>query len=316
MVRQMSKRSDVLIDPYRPGVMEKLGLGPEKLLADNPRLIYARLSGFGQTGPLAKRAGHDINYVAMSGMLSFIGRKGEKPLPPVNLLADFAGGGLLTAFGILAALQSRHNTGEGQVLDCSMTEGAAYVGSWLTRTQDMPVLWGNARGENLLDSGKFFYDTYETQDGKYMSVGCLEQKFFDVFTEKLGLSDVEEFNQFMDNEKGKAIVESKFKAKTQEEWNKIFENTDACVYPVLHWSEAPDHRHNKMRGSFGREGNCVIPNPSPKLSKTPAVSVSQKEKVDPWLEMQTILGELGKNVDDIKKLVEDGVVLTTATSKL
>uniref|UniRef100_A0A1B0DNP1 Uncharacterized protein n=1 Tax=Phlebotomus papatasi TaxID=29031 RepID=A0A1B0DNP1_PHLPP len=312
VVRDLCKRSDVLIEPYRPGIMEKLGLGPDVLMKDNPRLVYARLTGFGQNGPLAQRAGHDINYLAISGILSFLGRKDEKPTAPVNLLADFAGGGLLCAFGILAALLARQNTGRGQVVDAAMVEGAAYVGSFLTRSQSLPI-WGRDRGENMLDTGSFFYDTYETKDGKFMSVGCLEPQFFDTMIQTLGLEG--QLTQFDDNAKGKKILEETFRQKTQSEWSEIFEKTDSCVFPVLHWTEASAHSHNKFREVFVNVKD-VIPNPSPKLSDTPASCSVLKRTKDEWENIQEILGEINYDPQKIRKLIENGVILTSQKGKL
>ncbi|XP_059613239.1 alpha-methylacyl-CoA racemase [Phlebotomus argentipes] len=316
IVRDLCKKSDVLIEPYRPGIMEKLGLGPDILMKDNPRLIYARLTGFGQSGPLAQRAGHDINYVAMSGVLSFLGRKSEKPTAPINLLADFAGGGLLCAFGILAALLARQNTGRGQIVDTSMVEGAAYVASFLTRSQTLPI-WGKDRGENMLDTGAFFYDTYETKDGKFMSVGCLEHQFFETMVKTLGLEG--KLTQFDDNEKGRKILEETFRGRTQKEWSEMFEKTDSCVFPVLHWTEAPDHAHNKVRGAFVNKNDTeevIVPNPAPKLSDTPGLSSVLSDSKDEWQNIQEILGEIDYDVEKMKLLVENGVVLTTKKGKL
>ncbi|XP_055390343.1 alpha-methylacyl-CoA racemase [Condylostylus longicornis] len=307
LIKSLCKNYDVLIEPYRPGVMERNRLGPVDLLKENPRLIYARLTGFGQNGILAQRAGHDINYLAISGILSLLGRKNEKPTPPVNLMADFAGGGVLCALGICMALLERTRSGIGQVIDSSMVEGAAYVASWLIMSQNLPILWGRSRGDNLLDSGKFYYDTYETKDGKYMSVGALEPQFFEKFIEGLGI-DNDLVSQSTDNVKAKEIVEKKFLEKTQEEWSKIFENNDACVYPVLDWKEAWKHSHNKERKSFKLKDNGnVIPEPSPKLIRTPGkVGVVHKADFDNILD---ILSDIGKTAEDVKNLIEDGVLL-------
>ncbi|XP_055693048.1 alpha-methylacyl-CoA racemase [Lutzomyia longipalpis] len=312
IVRKLCRVSDVLIEPYRPGIMEKLGLGPEILMSENPRLIYARLTGFGQNGALAQRAGHDINYLAISGILSFLGRKHEKPTPPVNLLADFAGGGLLCAFGILAALLARQNTGRGQIVDSSMVEGAAYVSSFLTRSQSLPI-WGRNRGENTLDTGCFFYDTYETKDNKFMSVGCLEEQFFQTMLKTLGIEG--QLTQFDDNEKGRKMLEGIFRTKTQKEWSDLFESTDSCVYPVLHWTDAPHHLHNKERNVF-YNSNAMIPNPAPKLSETPAVSSVAKKEKDQWENIQEILSEIDYNAEKIKELVKNDTILTTGKGKL
>lgn len=317
LVLRMVRQYDVVLEAYRPGVMERLGLGPDTLLAANPALIYARLSGFGQTGPLSQRAGHDINYAAVSGVLSMLGRKGEKPFPPINLVADFAGGGLLCAFGILAAIASRNRTGQGQVVDCSMTEGAAYVASWLTRSRGMPIWMGGERGENLLDGGRFFYDTYATKDGLFMSVGCLEAQFFAVLVEKLGL-DGAEFTQYMDNEEGKRVLEEIFRTRTQQEWSAIFEDTDACVYPVVDWTKAPEHRQHKARGQFVRDGDTIVPQPAPKLSGTPCESagIRGSEGVDPWKDVQDIMKEVGVDEKEIQELIDAQVVITVGKPKL
>lgn len=315
IVRKLSRNCDVLIEPYRPGVMENLSLGPEMLLAENPRLIYARLSGYGQTGPLAKRAGHDINYVALSGILSMLGRHNEPPTAPINLIADFAGGGLLCALGICMALLERHRSGKGQVIDCSMTEGAAYVGSWLTRSQRLPI-WGHPRGHNMLDGGAFYYATYETKDGKFMSVGAIEPQFFDEFCRVLGLpADVEQFDD--DTGATKTLVKEIFKTRTQAQWTELFENTDACVHPVLEWQDAHSYIHNKQRGTFVNETDTdglVVPAPAPKLSRTPAVSsVQRRGHVERTLE---VIGELNMSKEEIQQLCEDGILTLPLNAKL
>lgn len=321
LVQKLSRISDVLIEPYRPGVMEKLNLGPDILLRENPGLIYARLTGFGQTGPLAQRAGHDINYVAMSGILSFCGKANEAPFPPVNLLADFAGGGLLCAFGICAALVERHRSGKGQIIDNSMSEGAAYVGSWLMRSQSLPI-WQDSRGKNMLDGGAFFYGIYETSDGKYMSVGALEAQFFDEFVRILDLRDVcEQFDN--DAEHWRRKIGDIFKTKTQQEWADLFQDSDACVFPVLNWTEADQHPHNIARKCFVPKNECdnvVVPQPAPKLSRTPAVSGATKRTNGPTTDyfQQTveILKEIGLNADDVIKLGADGAINLSSANKL
>lgn len=316
LIKRMTPHYDVVLEAYRPGVMERLGLGPEILMKENPRLIYARISGFGQTGPLALRAGHDINYTALSGVLSMLGRKGEKPLPPINLIADFAGGGLMCAFGILSALLSRHRTGEGQVVDCSMTEGAAYVASWLTRSRSMPI-WNEARGENLLDSGCFYYDTYETKDGRFMSVGCLEPQFFAVLVDKLRMKEQsEEFSQFMDNEEGKRILTKIFLTKSQKEWSEIFEDTDACVYPVVPWDEVQEHRQHKARDNFLTHEETIVPQPAPKLNKTPNKSAIVNGEKNSWMDVQNILQEVGVGEEEMRRLVDEKVIIVVGKPKL
>lgn len=315
-MKKLCQNSDVLIEPYRPGVMEKLGLGPEVLLRENPKLIYARLTGFGGdgSGVYAPRAGHDINYIAVSGLLSMFGRKGEKPLAPVNLAADFAGGGMMCAFGICIALLERHRSGKGQVVDCAMVEGAAYVASWLYRSRDMPI-WGNPRGENMLDTGASFYDTYETKDGKFMSVGAIEPQFYLELLKGLKI-DPNEISQFDDNQK---LFTEAFKQKTQQEWCNVFDHIDACVFPVLEWDEAPHHEHNKARNVFldpAKSNGSVVPNPAPKLSRTPGKSSAQIPEQNPVDMALEILGELGMQRQEIKELYEAEVLILGDKSKL
>lgn len=319
IMKSLCKNADVLIEPYRPGVMEKLGLGPDVLLNENPQLIYARLTGFGGDGKgkYADRAGHDINYLAVSGLLSMFGRKGEKPIPPVNLGADFAGGGLMCAFGICVALLERHRSGKGQVVDCAMVEGAAYVGSWLYRSRNLPV-WGSERGDNLLDTGNHSYDTYETKDGKFMSVGALEPQFYDVFIKGLGL-EPDQVDQIGDVEKSRKLLTEVFKQKTQQEWSQVFDGVDACVFPVLEWDEAPRHEHNRARNVFldeSKANGVVVPNPAPKLSRTPGQSSAQFAERHPFEMAREILNEIGVKQDEIKKLYEENVLLLGDKPKL
>uniref|UniRef100_A0A0K8V016 Alpha-methylacyl-CoA racemase n=1 Tax=Bactrocera latifrons TaxID=174628 RepID=A0A0K8V016_BACLA len=269
LARKLVQVHDVLIDPFRPGVLESVGLGPHVLCKKNPRLIYARLTGFGQYGPLAKRAGHDINYLAISGVLSMLRSHNNRPTPPLNILADFAGGGLLCAMGICLALLERHRSGCGQVIDASMCEGVAYLSSWLFLSRSLPI-WKSQAGQSMLDGGAYFYDLYETKDGKYMTVGALEPKFFQFFKSNLQLP---ELCQFPENRYEKNItidlVKQAFLKKTQAEWSDIFENNDACVYPVVEWEDVAQHGHNKFRTSFERLNNMWVPVPSPILSRTP-----------------------------------------------
>lgn len=292
--------------------MEKLKLGPDVLLTDNPKLIYARLTGFGGNGYYADRAGHDINYIATSGVLSMFGRKGEKPYAPVNFAADFAGGGLLCAFGICTALLERNRSGKGQVVDSAMVDGSAYVASWMFRCRDLPGL-GNPRGENLLDGGAFFYDTYETKDGKFMSVGALEPQFYSELLRGLQLTD-DEVPQFGgDNEKNKAIFTNIFKSKTQDEWRKIFDSIDACVMPVVDWTNASEFEHNRDRRNFK---NPKVPNPAPKLSRTPAVSSFGKEEKGEFETAVEIFNEIGMSKEQILELVDEKVLLLSNKPKL
>ncbi|XP_046736634.1 alpha-methylacyl-CoA racemase [Diprion similis] len=309
ILKKMSQQSDVILDPFRPGIMEKLGLGPDTLTLKNKRLIYARLSGFGQTGPYAKMAGHDINYVGLSGLLSLFGRHHEKPTPPVNLTADFGGGGLTCAFGIVLALLERTRSNEGQVIDVSMVEGSAYLGSWLYRSQGLDGLWGQPRGKNLLDGGAHFYDTYETKDGQFMAVGALEPQFYAVLLEKLGLSE-DDLPQFGDFEKSRSRLAQIFKEKTQKEWCTVFEGTDACVTPVLSLESATLNPQNVARCSFQKsESGDIIPNPAPRLSRTPGCDRTA-DKPNPAAGQNSIdiLLEYGFTTDQIQKYLQQRVI--------
>lgn len=321
VMKKLCRNADVLIEPYRPGIMEKLGLSPEVLMKENPRLIYARLTGFGSgsglNGKYAERAGHDINYAAVSGLLSMFGKKNEKPLAPVNFSADFAGGSLMCALGICVALLERHKSGKGQIVDCAMVEGAAYVGSWLFRSRSLPV-WGNERGGNFLDGGNHSYDTYETKDGKFMSVGALEPQFYSLLLQGLEL-DEEKVDQLSKIEKNRELFTKVFKQKTQKEWCDVFDNIDACVFPVVDWEDAPKNEHNISRSVFldpSETNGEVVPNPAPKLSRTPGQSsflIKERDSVEVALE---ILGEIGMNRNQVKELYEGNVLLLGDKSKL
>ncbi|XP_071167813.1 alpha-methylacyl-CoA racemase-like [Mytilus edulis] len=305
IVHKMCSKADVLIEPFRPGVMERLGLGADKLLADNPKLVYARINGFGQKGPLAKKAGHDINYISMSGLLSYLGKKGEPPLHPVNLLADFAGGGLTCALGIVMALYERNISGKGQVVDNSMVEGSAYVGSWLSNSQKMPYIWGRERGDNTLDGGRAFYGVYETKDKKYISVGALEPQFFKELIKGLGL---EHINQTDDPEEMKKLFKEVFLTKSRDEWVYQFQNLDACVSPVLEPKEAAEHLHNVDNKTFLQDkSGGYEPGPAPRLSRTPGVD---KVLPQPVIGQQTlmIMKEMGYSDSVIEKLLQSGVI--------
>ncbi|XP_063236250.1 alpha-methylacyl-CoA racemase isoform X2 [Bacillus rossius redtenbacheri] len=305
---QLSKVSDVLIEPFRPGVMEKLGLGPSTLLEKNPRLIYSRLTGFGQSGYYSRAAGHDINYVAVSGLLSLLGRKGSKPTAPVNLIADFGGGGLMCAFGIVAALLERTSSGRGQVVDANMVEGSAYLGSWLFRSQKLPF-WGQPRGSNILDTGAHFYDTYETKDGKYMAVGAIEPQFYSALLKGLDLP--ENTPNWADFEGGKETFARRFLEKTQEEWCRVFDGTDACVTPVLALPEAAEHPHNAGRRAFLEcEDGSVAPAAAPRLSRSPAASLASLPLPRQAQHTAQILRSLGYPDPEITQLEEEGVIET------
>ncbi|VEN45182.1 unnamed protein product [Callosobruchus maculatus] len=314
IVKKLSKQCDVLIEPFRKGVMEKLGLGPTVLLKENPRLIYARLTGYGQEGPLAKCAGHDINYIAISGLLSLFRRKGEAPLPPTNLAADFGGGGLMCALGILLALLERSKSGLGQVVDNSMVHGSAYLGSWLYRSQNLPI-WGNKPGENILDSGAHFYQVYRTKDDKYLAVGALEPQFYAELLKGLGLTE-EQAPQFGDSNELKTVFGGLFKQKTRQEWVNIFNELDACVTPVLELEEAPKHAHNASQHSFIETEGSIVPNPAPKLSRTPGISIGAKRAARRGEHTKEVLTELGLSSQEIKVLEDNKIIECYSASKL
>jgi alpha-methylacyl-CoA racemase len=268
LILELCEQADVLIEGFRPGVTERLGLGPVDVAKRNPQLVYGRMTGYGQDGPLAERAGHDINYIAVSGALWPMGRKGERPVPPLNLVGDFGGGSMFLVFGVLAALLSARETGEGQVVDAAMVDGSA---SLLTLTHAMmnAGLWHDERGTNLLDTGAHFYEVYETKDRQYMAVGAIETKFYDVLLEGLGL-DGDELPAQFDRDAWPDMKErfaTIFAQKTRDEWTEIFEGVDACVTPVLSSREAAHHPYNSARDVFAIDG-AVQPQPAPRFSKS------------------------------------------------
>ncbi|XP_025292248.1 alpha-methylacyl-CoA racemase [Canis lupus baileyi] len=309
VLRRLCARADVVLEPYRHGVMEKLQLGPEILQRENPRLIYARLSGFGQSGRFSKTAGHDINFLALSGVLSKIGGSGENPYAPLNLLADFGGGALICTLGILMALFERTRSGKGQVIDANMVEGTAYLSSFLWHSLQMG-LWENPRGQNLLDGGAPFYTTYRTADGGFMAVGALEPQFYKLLIKGLGLKSDELPDQMSmsDWPEMKKRFADIFAKKTKAEWCQIFDGTDACVTPVLTFEEVIHHDHNKERGSFIiNEEQSVSPRPAPLLSGTPAVPSCKR---NPFVGEHTeeILREFGFNQTEINQLTSDKII--------
>ena len=300
--------ADVLIEPFRPGVMEKLGVGPDIALARNPRLVYARLTGWGQGGAYGPMAGHDINYIAISGALSCFARKGERPLPPVNLLGDFAGGGMLCAMGVVLALFERSRSGRGQVIDSAMVDGAANLAAFLFGFH-AAGLWSDEAGTNLLDTGAPFYDTYETADGKFMSVGAIEPQFYAKLLEGLGL-DADEMPHQYDRSawpNTAARFTEVFKTRTREEWAAVFDGTDACVAPILSLAEAPEHPHNRARGTFTRAvGGQIAPQAAPRLSRTPGSAAAEAPL--PGAHTEEVLRAAGITPDETRTLTADGVV--------
>ncbi|XP_004549764.1 alpha-methylacyl-CoA racemase isoform X1 [Maylandia zebra] len=309
LLRKLCIKSDVVLEPYRKGVMEKLDLGPHELLKENPRLIYARLTGYGQSGSYATVAGHDINYTAMSGLLSRLGRSGEKPYAPLNLLADFGGGGLTCALGIVLALLERTKSGKGQIIDASMVEGAAYMGSFLWKSRSIG-LWNRSRGENMLDSGAPFYDTYQTSDGQFMAVGAIEPQFYKQLLKGLELDAGELPSQmsFDDWPELRRIFTERFASKSQAEWSEIFDGTDACVTPVLSFDQVSSHPHNRERGSFMKDSSGEeSPRPAPVLSRTPAEPCLTSDPVT-GEHTAEVLQEYGFTSPQINQMLSAGVI--------
>ncbi len=269
-VLRLVDQADVLIEGFRPGVMERLGLGPDACFARNPRLVYGRMTGWGQEGPLASAAGHDINYISLTGALHAIGRKGAAPVPPLNLVGDFGGGTMFLIMGVLAALVERARSGKGQVVDAAMTDGSAALMTIFYGLKHLGF-WHDERGANMLDTGAHFYDVYETKDGKYVSIGSIEPQFYALLLKHTGLAGETLPAQF-DRGQWPALkdkVAAIFRSKTRDEWCAIMENTDVCFAPVLSLTEAPQHPHNQARGTFTEVKGVVQPAPAPRFSRTP-----------------------------------------------
>jgi alpha-methylacyl-CoA racemase len=287
IVLRLLQHADGVIEGFRPGVMEKLGLGPDVCLEHNPRLVFGRMTGWGQDGPMAQRAGHDINYISLAGALHPLGRAGEKPAIPLNLIGDFGGGGLLLALGVVAALFEARGSGRGQVVDSSMVDGAALLMASIYGAQQTGF-WSEQRGTNLLDSGAHFYEVYETSDGEYVSIGAIEKQFYEELLERLGLSG-EELPEQMDASQWPAMKQrltAIFKTRTRQEWCEVFQGSDACFAPVLRMSEAHEHPHNRLRGTFVDANGALQPRPAPRFSRTPTEVGSGPAK-------------LGEHTDDI-----------------
>jgi alpha-methylacyl-CoA racemase len=306
-VLSLIETADGLIEGFRPGVMERLGLGPDAALARNPKLVYGRMTGWGQEGPYAPTAGHDINYIALAGALEPIGRRGGPPVPPLNLVGDFGGGGMLLAYGMACGLLSAQRSGEGQVVDAAMVDGAALLTTMFHAFRAMGM-WDDARGTNLLDTGAHFYDVYETADGKYVSIGSIEPQFY---KELLRLTDLEGEELPFQHDKSQWVPMKErltgiFKAKTRDEWCALMEGTDVCFAPVLSLGEAPQHPHNVQRETFVELEGVVQPAPAPRFSATP-VSV-QRPPSHAGQHTDEVLAEWGIDTDRITKLREAGAI--------
>ncbi len=307
LVLRMVVHADVLLEGFRPGVVERLGLGPTVCLQRNPRLVYGRVTGYGRVGPLAAEAGHDINYISMAGALALIGRRGEAPVPPLNLLADFGGGGMLLAMGILAAVYERSRSGLGQVVDAAMVDGTALLTTMIHEIRALS-LWHDERGTNSMDTGAHYYNVYETSDGEFVSVGAMEPRFYRAFMNGLGFSDehVPPQDDRVQWEDLKRRVGEIFRSKTRAEWLDTFHGTDACVTPVLSLGEAPNHPHNRERATFVEVGGNREPAPAPRFSRTPPPTPSPPP--GPGVHATQELLHWGLTSPEIEHLVDVGVI--------
>jgi len=304
---RLVERADALFEGFRPGVAERLGCGPDACLARNPGLVYGRMTGWGQTGPWSNMAGHDINYIALSGALGAIGRAGEAPVPPLNLVGDFGGGGMLLAFGMLAALLEARESGCGQVVDASMVEGSALLTTVIFEMIGMGG-WNRERGTNILDGGSPYYDVYRTLDGEYVSLGSIEPQFFVELVEKLEL----DYDPAQQADRAgwpelRRQIATAVARRTRAEWDEHLAGSDVCFAPVLHPTEAPHHPHNVARGSFVEVNGVVQPAPAPRFSRTPSLP----PRPAPAAGEQTteVLGDWGFEAAEIEGLVAGGAIV-------
>ncbi|MGN3975228.1 CaiB/BaiF CoA transferase family protein [Tsuneonella sp. SYSU-LHT278] len=308
LARRLAASADGIIEGFRPGVMERLGLGPEELLADNPRLVYGRMTGWGQTGPYAPYAGHDINYIALAGALAHFGRAGGKPTPPINMVGDFGGGGMMLAFGMVAALLNVARGGRGQVIDAAMTDGTAVLMSMMHGMKAMGV-WSEELGANMLDTGAHFYDTYETADGKFISIGSIEPQFYAELRRLAGLAEDPVFDAQHDRTAWPVLKDklaALFRSKTRAEWDALMAHTDVCYAPVLTMGEAVEHPHNKARGTFVEVGGAMQPAPAPRYSAT--ATAKPRPAPMPGDQTEEVLASLGLDRDAVARLREAGTV--------
>jgi len=306
-VLRLVEQADALLEGFRPGVMERLGLGPDECLAHNPRLVYGRMTGWGQDGPLANAAGHDINYIAIAGVLNNFVRNGQAPTPPLNLVGDFGGGGLLLAFGMVCGLLEAARSGQGQVVDAAMVDGSAILTTMIYAFLAMGI-WQDAPGTNMLDTGAHFYEVYETADGKYLAVGAIEHQFYAELLQRTGLEN-EDMPYQMDRAHWPAMKErfaALFKTKTRDEWQQLLEGTDACVVPVLSLSEAHEHPHNRARQTFVQRDGVLQPAPAPRFSRTGADIAGPPPS--PGEHTDAALADWGFSPEELAKLRETGAV--------
>jgi len=309
-VLKLCENADAIFEGFRPGVAERLGIGPDECLKRNPKIVYGRMTGWGQEGPMAQAAGHDINYISLSGALHGIGRKGEKPVPPLNLVGDFGGGGMYLAFGMVCALLEAQNSGKGQVVDAAMVDGSASLMSMFFTFQNMGM-FNEERGTNMLDGATHFYDTYETKDGKWISLGSIEPQFYKLLIEKANL-DAKQFAPQMVADKWpelKTELTEVFLSKTRNEWCDIMEGTDVCFAPVLSINEAVDHPHNKVRETFIEVNGVTQPAPAPRFSRTkPEIRNSARLAGQ---DTQEVLSNWGFSDDEISSLKDKGTVIAS-----
>jgi alpha-methylacyl-CoA racemase len=306
-VLALVEQADALVEGFRPGVAERLGIGPEDCHARNPKLVYGRMTGWGQEGPYAQAAGHDINYIALGGALAHFGRAGTKPTPPINIVGDFGGGGMLMAFGVACALVEAGRSGQGQVVDAAMVDGSAILMTMIWGFQALGI-WGPF-GTNVLDTGAPFYDTYETSDGKFISLGSLEPQFYAELINRLGLADDVELAKQMDQSSWPEFREkltALFKTKTRDEWCEVLEHSDACFAPVLTMAEAAEHPHMKARNTILNENGILQPAPAPRFSRTPG-EIS-RPAAWPGQHTDEVLSDWGFSADRIAKLRETGAI--------
>jgi len=304
---KMLEKVDALQEGFRPGVMEKLGIGPDVCLERNPRLVYGRMTGWGQEGPLSRAAGHDINYIALSGALHTIGRKDQNPVPPLNLVGDFGGGGMLLAFGMVCALYEARKSGQGQVVDAAMTDGSATLMAMIYGLK-AAGLWTDKPGTNLLDTGAHFYDTYETADNKFIAIGAIEPQFYELLL-KLAEIDDPDFQNQLDLSQWPQLKEKLtilFKTKTRDVWCKIMEGSDVCFAPVLSMSEAPEHPHNRQRKTFIKNNGVIQPAPSPRFSRT-APEIKNPPPT-PGQDTESVLDDFGFSGREIESLKSSEVI--------
>lgn len=303
------ERADVVIEGFRPGVMERLGVGPEVCLARNPKLVFGRMTGWGQEGPYASSAGHDINYIALAGALAHFGRAGEPPTPPLNMVGDFGGGGMLLAFGVVCALLEAQRSGKGQVIDAAMVDGSAVLMSMFWAYRNVGMFDEHARGVSLLDTGAHFYDVFECADGEWVSVGSIEPQFYALLLEKTGLIGDPEFTNQMDKTQWSTLkrkLAKVFKTKTQSQWNEIMEGTDVCYAPVLRMSEAAQHPHNVARNTFIEVAGVTQPAPAPRYSRS--ATDLPTAPAHAGQHTRAVLGDWGVDAVRIDTLISSGAI--------